>query len=327
MTDRKKNILKLLIGITFSLVAIYVISTHIDFKQLIDKLRSFDIHLLCILVLFYPSSIYLRSVRWRILIEQKVEVPISLLMRAMVLGFFANYILPAKMGEVIRAELVKNKLQTSRSFMLTTVVAERLLDAIVLLFFLIFSALFSRTIQILIHHNIYSTLLFVVALFVLLYVILNRNFLTLLLHFVPKLNGKSDSILINIILALSFYKNRLIFTKVFLLTLGIWLILTLYYLLIAMGLNINLPYYGYFFLISMAAFGMILPASPGNIGVYHGIVMASILLFLPTENEKALSFAIISHAFDMIPAILFGIIVLQHTGLSLKTNSKINEQP
>lgn len=320
-----KNIIRIVIGIVFSIFAIYIISKHIDFKQLVITLKLFDLRLIIVLLLFYPTSIYIRCLRWRCLIEQKVDPPNQFLIGAMMVGFFANYFLPAKMGEVLRAELVKQKIGTSRSFILTTVFIERLLDAIVLLIFLLFSALFSKTIKNLMSRNIYNILFLVLVFAFVIFTILNRKLLNFLMSFIPRLSRKSDSILKNIYLAFGFFKRKIVFAKVFLLTVALWLILTLYYIIIAHGLNINLPYYGYLFLISMAAFGMILPASPGNIGVYHGIVMAAILIFIPNENEKALSFAIISHAFDLIPAVLFGFISVQYFGFSLKINANKNE--
>lgn len=316
-----KNIAQYLVGIIFSVISIYIISDHVNFKQVIDELKLFSPYLTIFLFLFYPCSIYLRSLRWHCLIQQKSQIPINFLIGANVAGFFTNYILPAKLGEVLRAEIVKQKHGVSRSFVLTTIVAERLLDAMVLLIFLTFSTLFSKTIQNLVDQHIFSILLFLLLISFFILFILNKRLIFFVLKFIPVLNKRSNTIITNVLLALSFFKNRILFIKVFLITITLWSVLTIYYLLISIGLDINLPYYGYFFLISMAAFGMILPAAPGNIGVYDGIVMAAILIFFPSETEKALSFAIISHVIDLIPTILFGIISIQYFGFSLKINS------
>lgn len=317
-----KNLLRILIGIIFSILAIYIISKNIDFKQLVNELKLFNPFILGVLVFFYPATIYLRSLRWKLLIQQKIKIPLKTSIVAMMVGFFANYLLPAKMGELVRAEIIKQKMKTGRSFILTTVLAERILDSIILLIFLLFSALFSKTIQALINNYFTTILVFVLVFGGIVLLITNRKILSIFLNLIPRFNKKVESMLNNVLLAVSFYKNRILFLKIFILSAVIWLILTLFYYIIAYGLEIDLPYYGYFFLISMAAFGMILPASPGNIGVYHGIVMAAILIFLPGENEKALSFAIISHAFDLIPTVLFGFIATQYFGLSFKINQK-----
>lgn len=84
---------------------------------------------LLILLIFYYSN----AVRWRMLLVSFGRFRTAELLPAMMIGFAANNVLPLRAGEVIRAYLLGNDLQLSRSGVLMNLALERLLDLIAIL--------------------------------------------------------------------------------------------------------------------------------------------------------------------------------------------------
>ncbi len=110
--------------------------------------------------LIYYLSFPIRTLRWRILLQNVgytksngVKLPKFLkLLEILYISWFANVIVPAKLGDLYRAYLLRKEtdLPTSRTF--GTVLAERLLDLIVLLL------LFIPAVIISLHENLPSQL-------------------------------------------------------------------------------------------------------------------------------------------------------------------------
>ncbi len=73
-------------------------------------------------------SHYFRTIRWSVLISPIKKVSLLNLFSAIMIGFMANNVLPARLGEVIRPVMIarKEKIKVSTSF--ATVVMERVFD-------------------------------------------------------------------------------------------------------------------------------------------------------------------------------------------------------
>lgn len=102
------------------------------------------------LIAFY-ASLLVRVVRWKLLLqnvgyrkEQGVYLPNFVrLTKILYLSWFANVVVPAKLGDVYRAYLLRQEARTSTMRSFGTVFAERIMDLIVLLFLFIGSLLVS----------------------------------------------------------------------------------------------------------------------------------------------------------------------------------------
>jgi glycosyltransferase 2 family protein len=84
-------------------------------------------------VLVLASFYWLKAERWRWLLAPTAQIPTRTLLPALVVGFAANNLLPAHLGELIRVHLLGRELGLPRSAVLATVVLERLFDVLALL--------------------------------------------------------------------------------------------------------------------------------------------------------------------------------------------------
>jgi uncharacterized membrane protein YbhN (UPF0104 family) len=97
----------------------------------------------------YYSTFPLRAWRWsRLIRESGVDIYWRDLLRILFLGWFVNSIVPAKLGDLYRSYLVKQRFGISLSRTVGVVVAERLLDILVVFVLLIVGGYvaFGRTI-------------------------------------------------------------------------------------------------------------------------------------------------------------------------------------
>jgi uncharacterized protein (TIRG00374 family) len=135
------------------------------------------------------------------------------------------------------------------------------------------------------------------------------KFITWFVNFLPESGRlKIEKIVFSFTDAMKFVKNKKMLAGVGLFSFMIWGLTLLSTYSILWGLDVILPVYAYLFIIAAGVFGMVIPSTSGGIGVYHAISTAALLLFRVVP-EKALAFAIISHAFDFFPNIILGIIL------------------
>ncbi len=114
---------------------------HIDPKQTWATVKQANLLFFLAAFLIYYASFPLRALRWRILLqnvgftqENGIQLPsFGKLVEIVYISFFANSIVPAKLGDLYRAYLLRQEIKVSVSRGVGTVLAERLLDLIVLL--------------------------------------------------------------------------------------------------------------------------------------------------------------------------------------------------
>jgi len=87
-------------GVAISAVALWIAVRGIDWAQTLDAMRRVDLEQLAFALAFLVAGIFLRAERWRIVIT--LPVPRRSTYRATAVGFFFNYVYPARAGDVIK---------------------------------------------------------------------------------------------------------------------------------------------------------------------------------------------------------------------------------
>jgi hypothetical protein len=140
----RRTLLSFLLG--FSLIAFFLSrlgpETIAESWQII---RGADPRLYAAALLAYYTAFPVRALRWRILLRNSGEpderIPsVRDLSEIIYLSWFANSVVPAKLGDVYRGWLLRRTGGVSWSHGMGTVVAERLLDAVVLVALLLLAA-------------------------------------------------------------------------------------------------------------------------------------------------------------------------------------------
>ena len=78
----------------------------------------------------YAVNLSLRAWRWQIILRPVAVISYSSVARALLVGYGLNTIMPARLGELFRAEFVNIKCGLSRASTLSSIVVERLFDGL-----------------------------------------------------------------------------------------------------------------------------------------------------------------------------------------------------
>jgi glycosyltransferase 2 family protein len=124
---RKVQIIVGLVGSLFFLVlALY----HVPIHAVGASLQSADPVWIVAAMLVYAADLSLRAWRWQIILSSVAAVPYPAAARAILVGYGLNAIVPARLGELFRAEFVNQEVGLSRIWALTSIVMERLFDGL-----------------------------------------------------------------------------------------------------------------------------------------------------------------------------------------------------
>jgi len=122
-------------------IVIFAQRSNINPQRTWAAIRSANMLLFLTGFAVYYLSFAIRALRWRILLknagftkENGVRLPgFWKLVEIIYISFFANSVVPAKLGDLYRAYLLRQEIGVSTTRSFGTVIAERLLDLIVLL--------------------------------------------------------------------------------------------------------------------------------------------------------------------------------------------------
>lgn len=117
----------LYIGLIIAFLACYYTFRNVSLKDLGHAFASIQYIYLIPSLFFYLFYYYIRAVRWKYLILSIKEVDHKRLLSPVMIGFMAN-MLPARIGELIRAYLLGKRENIPFSSSFATIVVERLFD-------------------------------------------------------------------------------------------------------------------------------------------------------------------------------------------------------
>lgn len=133
---------KALLGIAVTVFLLWWALAGVSFAEVWTNIREGNLWLLAASVAVATFGFVIRAVRWSVLLRP-VRPGTSLRSRfeAVSIGFMANNVLPARVGEFARAYAISRLEPVSASAAFGTLVVERLLDGVVLLAFLVLPVL------------------------------------------------------------------------------------------------------------------------------------------------------------------------------------------
>jgi len=78
------------------------------------------------------ASQFLRSLRWRVLLNAEENLDVATVFWATMAGYLGNNFLPFRAGELVRTFIISSRSSLTRTYVLTTAMSERVMDAIAL---------------------------------------------------------------------------------------------------------------------------------------------------------------------------------------------------
>lgn len=297
VTRIRQFLLRFVIPWSFTLGALFICSQGMEWRRFGESIKSVDVSVLAIPVVLTAFSYVLRSMRWRLLFPRSAP-SLKLTYKALVFGFFMNNVLPARAGELVRAHVGARLSGESRSSVLATILAERILDGLALSLLLSFASITIHGARYTLELQYVGYGFFALAIFVVLslsqrglvesvFTLLEEKFTARGIYlFVSKGRHFIDG------LGPLFCSRRL--PLIIMWTSVIWMLELFVFWSVsdAFGIHISAPQ-AVLFLVS-SNFASLIPSAPGGIGIIEAVASA-VLVSLGFERETAIAMALTQH--------------------------------
>lgn len=326
MTSTQRRAVSVGAGIAISIIFMGLLFRNIDFGEVMAALRGANYWWLAPNIVMVMFAMYQRAYRWKFMLRPIKEVRFDKLLAATCVGFMANNVLPLRLGEFVRAySLAYQDRGVSKSASLATIFVERMVFDLVALL-LIFGAVLAFA-QVNVPDEMkagvyVAILVALLGLALVLYLALRPTQagerIARYLFFLPdRLKEATKIIVVKFSTGLEFMIQAKASSWVGIQTLFVWLFMgaSNYFVFLAFGFR--LPLEASYFLLVVVSISILVPSSPGFVGVYHAGTVFTLTQY-GIGKEEALSFALVLHAAQYVPITLMGFYYLRKEHLSLK---------
>ena len=339
MAEKSVDI-KFWVGIAVSLLCMGLLFTKIDPAKVAAAFREMDWRYLVPAIIATFISYFGRAVRWHFLLLHLKGIPFRSLYPATIIGYMANGLLPARLGEFVRAFVLARKEGLDTSAVFATLVVDRLCDGftvllmLLLTFFTLHLPAGMESVQQKMIAGGYITLALYCAVIAFLVLLKRRTSWTLglvgkMLNPLPAVfSEKLIPLLGSFIGGIRLATTPRELLAVFGSSIFIWAFCAWPVDLLLRSFGIVLPFNGSLFILIFLVFGVMVPASPGYIGTYHFACVTALKAF-NIPSEKALSVALVIHGVSFFPVILAGFYHMWRENISfasIRATSSAKEQ-
>ncbi|HVC32873.1 MAG TPA: lysylphosphatidylglycerol synthase transmembrane domain-containing protein [Chloroflexota bacterium] len=294
-----------------------------SFGAMVESLGQANYLFLIPALVAYFAGVWLRAVRWHFLLRPIKPIASRRLFPVVVIGYMANDVLPARLGELVRAYVLAEQEDVPKTTTIGTIVVERLFDGIAMLIFVgIVGLAVPLDVQIAAIFRI-AAVLFVGVLIALFVVGSSRTRAVGLIERLERLlpsslEGKVAALTDRFLQGLDCLQSGRLSAVILLLSLGAWLCESTMYFVVALGFGLSLGFPAYMLTAAVANLGAMVPAAPGYVGTFDFGALASLRLFGAIPGQAA-GYVLVLHATLLIPVTLLGFFYLWRANLSLRS--------
>lgn len=327
---------KFWIGIGISAFFMVLLFRKIDFRQLGAALLSVDYRYIALAIAFTFISYFLRAVRWRYLLISEKTIPLSSLYPATIIGYMANNLLPARLGEFVRAYILAQREQLETPSVFASLVIDRLFDGFTVLIMLLITLFTVRLPQGMEDSAMAlkagGAVMFLLYCGVLLFLFLLKHQTMrtlsgvgfLLKPFPKRFSDRLIPMLGSFIGGIRLSSRSGHIAAILVSSLLIWTFAVLPVDMTLRSFGINLPITASMFIMVLLVFAVMVPASPGFIGTYHYACFKGLSVFGVPE-ATSISIALIIHGTAFFPVIIAGFYHLWSNKISLNDIQRAEE--
>jgi uncharacterized protein (TIRG00374 family) len=304
-----------LLGVCVSVIAIALILSKVDWKETLSEIEKAGFLLPIVLAAIYLAAFPIRALRWQCMLPTKSLSFIEAL-KGVIVGFAGNNFLPTRGGEFLRMEYLYRKApQIGRITAISSVLVERMLDGLTLLAILVVAINASH---IALADHPWLVRLRYIALAVFGIACAGSIFIRIWGGRIASLLRRTHlrplrwvaTIIEEFHIAAEFLGFNLNTIATVLLGFCVWLIEGAVIVVACRhyGLGSQSIVAGYLTL-AIANFGLLIPSSPGNVGVYQYMIVLALGLF-GVLGSTALAMGIVVHACVYVPITAIGVMIL-----------------
>jgi glycosyltransferase 2 family protein len=319
--SRKSQILGFLVTAVF----IVLLARNVSVEQLVEAFRGADYRGVVPAAAVTLVGYVVRSIRWQRIIRPSARIGLPSAFSILMMGFAANNLLPARLGEFVRAYLLRRKTGARKTFGMATVFLERVCDGVILIALLgIVSLLwplpvFGQQVQLV------SSLIFLGSVAGILMLLLREALAMRLLDLVVRPLPQRLAASIRrasraFIAGLQALKSPRSLALVVVLSVSVWALEATSYFLMMSAFNIQLPPQQHvlaaLLLLVTVNLGIMVPSAPGYVGTFQFFAVAALSMF-NVGREAALAVGISSHLMQYVLVTGIGLALFARENISL----------
>ncbi len=323
--------MKVRIALTIAVSAVFLILAvrNIRFEEFLHAVEQMNPVYFLPAVSCYFASFFFRTLRWKIMLRSVKSIAMGPLFRYIVLGYMANNLLPARLGEVVRAYVTGKQENMSRSSAFASVILERLFDGITILMLLLFLIFAAELDAGWLRYLAWASAgLFMGALGFLFALTYARErvlgITERVVRYLPEaLSSKILHILHRFVAGLKLLRRPGDFFFSIAMSFPVWLCEVLVYYLYLKAFRIDVPFKAAVLALVVVNLSSLIPSSPGFIGVFQYACVKSLAVF-GVGSTLALAWSVAIHSTQIVPITLLGLAILSRMGLSMGEISRVD---
>jgi uncharacterized protein (TIRG00374 family) len=310
---------KVWLGVAVSAVLLWVAVRGVSLDDVVQQLRQVHTEWLVPLIVSIGLRFWLTALRWQLLLKPVKHVGVHRLFAITMIGFMANNVLPARLGEFVRAYALGRSESLSPSLPFATIVIERIFDGFTLLLFLVGGLTFLQPSRALLAAAALTGVLYLVVLGFLIALRMGHGMGVLTwvcVHLPRRVAGPAQQFLESFRAGLDVLTDVRALVGAAILSVVIWVVNAAGLEATFRAFSLELPPYASFLVLGTIAVALVLPSAPGYVGpLQAGAVQG--MAMLGVARETAFSLSIVYHVANYIPITITGIAYLSRLNLSL----------
>jgi len=340
-----------LVGLAIGAFFLWLVFRRTDWGAVLASIRGIQKGWLLLSLLVLLGSFFSRVQRWSYIVRAGNSATFRSMFSATQIGFLANFTLPGRVGEVVRAVVLSRLARMPFSKCFAMVALDRVTDVIGLIAVLLVSTVAFRPGEdIKLPADIYgkpipaniirtgavgASLFLVVVMGVLVLVYVNQR---IVLRAVDRsvsmvsrrLARWAHGLLEQFAQGLHVFRSASDMAKAILLSLVTWALLLVSGACALAAFDFSWPWYAPFMMLGVGAVVNSLPGAPGFVGQFHFAVVVALKLTIPTlDTADAQAVAIVMHLLNLLPIAILGVFCLMWEDFRLVelTRDGVRRQP
>tara|TARA_S200000501_G_scaffold353209_1_gene372810 strand:+ start:60419 stop:61390 length:972 start_codon:yes stop_codon:yes gene_type:complete len=310
---------KLIVSIIFSFVGIYFSFYKVNYEELIFQLSNIHLLPLLVSVFLLILAAYLRALRWKYILKPISNIGTQFLFSSVMIGYFGNNVLPFRMGEILRTHSVSSRCNIQFPKIFGTVILERIIDLCSLIFIFVIVAPWFPFQNANLKSGILVLVIFTSALVISISFFYYVGYIENIKDwdfFKSQVGKKIFPFIESTFRGLTLLSKANNIFGICLTTIIIWVFYFGSTYAVLISCDINIGYVGACIILIIGGLIIAIPSLPSAAGTYDAGIKYSLIAVYFISSEKALSYALISHATMFFPYVIIGAVYFIFSNLN-----------
>ncbi|MCK6547871.1 flippase-like domain-containing protein [Myxococcota bacterium] len=320
------------LGLALSVAFVWYIARNFDLAGALQSMAMAHAGWIAVGSLIYCLQFPLRGLRWAVLMRAVKPVRWATATEVFTIGFMANNLLPARLGDVARAFVLARRENVAASATFSNVMLERVFDGLTIVGFLFLVLVVEPPSAEWVSVAAWlMAAVFVGAVVVSALVAWQEERALRLARLVltptpATFSAKVVGLLERLGKGLHTLKSPKETAIVVALSLLIWTLEVVVYFFVQRAFGMSVSPLGLALVMAVLSLGLTAPSAPGFVGVYEGLVIKALAVY-GVGDPLAPAFALTLHLIHFVPGTLLGLAFTWKSGLKLREIRTVDAEP